>query len=89
METSSTRTSAGAAGQQPAGAPSTERKGGFIPGVVAAQGCCGTTGSGSGCCGEAAASTTTTSAPAAAKPTIASFTVQSDCCGASAGSCCG
>jgi hypothetical protein len=54
METSSTKTSTGATGEQPAVAPATERKGGSIPGAVATQGCCGATGSSAGCCGPTA-----------------------------------
>lgn len=89
MGTSSTKTSAGAASEQPAGAPSTERKGGFIPGAVAAQGCCGTSGSGAGCCGEPATATTTATSAPAAKPKASPIAVQSGCCGSSASSCCG
>ncbi|HEY3230499.1 MAG TPA: hypothetical protein VGJ87_14850 [Roseiflexaceae bacterium] len=90
METFSTKTRGGVTGEQPAGAPSTERKGGFIPGAVAAQGCCGTSGSGAGCCGEPAATTTVVrSAPTAAKPTAAPSAAQSGCCDSSASSCCG
>ena len=90
METSSTKTKGNVTGEQPAAVPSAERKGGFIPGAVAAQGCCGTVGSGAGCCGEPAATTTAAAnAPAAAKPTPAPIAVQSGCCGSSASSCCG
>ena len=86
METSSTKTKADVTGEQPAAASTTERKGGFIPGAVAAQGCCGTAGSGAGCCGEPAVTkTTATSVPTAAKPAPA----PSGCCGSSASSCCG
>jgi arsenite methyltransferase len=45
METSSTNTS---------GAVTAERKGEIIPVTVAAQGCCGTVGSGASCCGPTA-----------------------------------
>jgi hypothetical protein len=89
METSNAKTSAGATGEQPAGAPTTQRKGGFIPGAVAAQGCCGTTGSGTGCCGEPATATTPTTSAPAAKPAAAPVAAQSGCCGSSASSCCG
>jgi hypothetical protein len=90
METSSTKTKGDVTGEQPAAAPATERKGGFIPGAVAAQGCCGTTGSGTGCCGEPAATATAViSAPAIAKSRAAPSAAQSGCCGSSASSCCG
>lgn len=90
METSSTKTSAGVTGEQPAAAPSAELKGGFIAGAMAAQGCCGTTGSSAGCCGEPAATATAViSAPAIAKPAPAASAAQSGCCGSSASSCCG
>jgi arsenite methyltransferase len=56
METSSTKTPATATVERPAAVPVAERKGGFIPGAVAAQGCCGTSG---GCCGPTTTSATT------------------------------
>jgi hypothetical protein len=89
METSNTKTSADNAVEQPAAAPTTERKGGFISGAVAAQGCCGTSGSGTGCCGEPAATTTAVISAPAAKPKAAPSAAQSGCCGSSASSCCG
>jgi arsenite methyltransferase len=55
METSSTNTRDGVTGEQPIA----ERKGEFIPVAIAAQGCCGTVGSGVGCCGPTAMPTTT------------------------------
>ena len=89
MDTSSTKTPTATISEQPAAAPVAQRKGGFIPGAVATQGCCGTTGSSTGCCGESATTTTTaTSASTAAKPAPAPSTVQSGCCDSSASSCC-
>jgi hypothetical protein len=85
METSSTKTKDGVTGEQ----PSAERKGGFIPGALATQGCCGTFGGGVGCCGVPAAATTTVTSAPAAKPDVAPSAAQSSCCGSSASSCCG
>lgn len=59
METSSRNTRDGVIGEQPAVTPNAERKGEFIPIAVAAQGCCGTVGSGAGCCGPTTMPTTT------------------------------
>ena len=59
METSSTKTSAGVAGGQPAVAPTAERKGEVISVTAAAQGCCDTVVSGAGCCGGPTAAPTT------------------------------
>jgi hypothetical protein len=87
MNTSSTQIVA-ATTEQLAATPAVERKGGFIPGAVAAQGCCGSSGSSSGCCGEAAAATTATAATAVQKPAIAPIALQSGCCGSSTSSCC-
>ncbi len=59
METSSMKTRGGVTDEQPAATPVAERKGEVIPVAVAAQGCCGTVGSGAGCCGPTAMPTTT------------------------------
>ena len=86
MSISTTKTPAAATSEQPAAAPLDQPKGGFIPGAVAAQGCCGSSGAGSGCCGETAAET---SAPAVQKPAVAPIALQSGCCGSSSTNCCG
>src|SRR6266540_5270439 len=59
METSSMKTRGGVTDEQPAATPVAERKGEVIPVAVAAQGCCGTVGSGAGCCGPTAMPTPT------------------------------
>src|SRR6266542_4193483 len=59
METSSTKTRDGVTDEQPVATPAAERKGEVIPVAVAAQGCCGTVGSGAGCCGPTAMPTPT------------------------------
>src|SRR6266540_5448540 len=59
METSSTKTRDGVTDEQPVATPAAERKGEAIPVAVAAQGCCGTVGSGAGCCGPTAMPTPT------------------------------
>jgi ubiquinone/menaquinone biosynthesis C-methylase UbiE len=58
METSSTKTSGDMTDVRPAAAPIADRKGEVIPVTVAAQGCCGTVGSGADCCGGSAATLT-------------------------------
>ncbi|HEY3231140.1 MAG TPA: hypothetical protein VGJ87_18070 [Roseiflexaceae bacterium] len=80
METSNTKATPGATGGQAAPEPAAQRRGGFIPGAVVAQGCCGEAGGGSaGCCGEPATITTVTSAPQLDAAPVAA---QGGCCGA-------
>jgi arsenite methyltransferase len=94
METSSRTTSGGVTGEQPAATPNAQRKGEFIPVAVAAQGCCGTVGSGAGCCGPTAASTTSESQDILTTVrqhygTVATQVLANNTAGCCGGGCCG
>jgi hypothetical protein len=81
METSNTKAAPGTTGGQAAPEPAAQRRGGFIPGAVVAQGCCGEAGGSAGCCGEPATITNVTSAPQLDAAPVAA---QGGCCGAPA-----